>query len=382
MEIRIYWRILLRKWWVVIPTFLVTLTTTIVLTFTQMPVYETAATFIVTPNSSFDDVRSFVSGLDILSRRTEIATTYVEVVDSRQVRRAAAAELGLSSNQRRGLSVSAKLVPGTNVMEIAVQGNDPVLVRDFANAVGVQTIVFVQDLYEAYDLKPLDPATLPSYPIKPNKTLDLALGAAFGLVLGVGLAFLSEYLQAPLKDAGNLGILDNEIGVYTQRYFMQRLREEMGRAKRSNHPLSLALMDVDHLGVIDSSFPQIRSEALRKVAVLLRQHLHEEDIMARLSGSVFAFLLLDTPGEEAREILERLQTRMAWTPFEIERTGTKLNLVGAAGVVAYQHNGTSHNELLAQATRALQEAKVANLGKVYLQSEEENWNMDMRSGTE
>jgi diguanylate cyclase (GGDEF)-like protein len=382
MEIRIYWRVLLRKWWIVIPVFLVTLTATIVLTFTQPPVYTSTATFIVTPNTSFEDVRSFVSGLDILSRRTEIAATYAEVVLSRWIKEQAAAEFDLSSEQKKSLSVQSELRAGTNVMEITVEGNDPVLVRDFANMVGAKTMIYLEDLYEAYDLRPLDQATLPGSPVKPDKKLNLALGAICGLALSAGLAFLSNYLETPSGSLTNLGIFDDETGVYNRRYFLQRLREEMSRAKRNQYPLSVAVMDVDHLGSLASSSPQIRSEALRKVAVFLRQYLHEEDMMARLSGSIFAFMLPDTPGEGAKDALEKLQTRMAWTPFEIERTGIKLNLVGAAGVVAYQHNGTSHDELLANATRALGEAKVANHGKVYLESEGESWQTNIRSNGE
>lgn len=373
MEIRIYWRILVHKWWIVIPTFLVVLTTTIVLTFTQSPIYESIATFVVTPNTSFGDVKSFVSGLDTLSRRTEIATTYTEVAVSHLIEQEAATELNLSFDQRISLSVESKLRAGTNVMEITVQGSDPALVRDFANIVGTKTMVYVRDLYEAFDMKPLDDASLPHSPIKPNKKLNLALGGVFGLALGAGLAFLSEYLQAPLQSAASLSVLDGETGVYNQRYFMQRLREEMSRAKRNRYSLSLAVMDVDHLGAIDPSLPQVRGEVLRKVAVFLKQYLQEEDVMARLDGSVFAFLLPDMPGEEAKETLTKLQTRIAWTPFEVgERGGIKLNLVGAAGVVAYQHNGTSHDELLTKARRALQEAKVANHGQVCLLSGEES----------
>jgi diguanylate cyclase (GGDEF)-like protein len=382
MEIRIYWRILVHKWWIVIPVFLVTLTTTTVLTFTQPPVYTSTATFIVTPNSSFEDVRSFVSGLDVLSRRAEISTTYTEVASSRLVRREAAEELNLSSEQRKGFSVQSKLRAGTNVMEITVEGNDPVLVRDFANMVGAKTMIYLENLYEAYDLRPLDQAALPGSPIKPNKKLNLALGAICGLALSAGLAFLSNYLETPSGRGTSFGIFDDETGVYNRRYFLQRLKGEMSRAKRNQYPLSLAVMDVDHLGSLASSSPQIRSEALCKVAVFLRQYLHEEDMMARLSGSIFAFMLPDTPGEGAKDALEKLQTRMAWTPFEIERAGIKLNLVGAAGVVAYQHNGTSHDELLAKATRALEEAKVANHGKVYLEPEGESWHTNARSNGE
>jgi diguanylate cyclase (GGDEF)-like protein len=372
MELRIYLRILLRKWWIILPAFLITFTSTIVFTFTQAPTYEAVATFIVAPSSAFADVRSFTEGLERVSRRPEISTTYAEVAASRLIRREAAEELNLSQDQRQSLSVASQLVAGTNVIKITVEGGDPVLVRDFANVVGARTMAYVQELYEGYYMNPLDQASLPASPSKPNKKLNLALGTILGLALGGGLAFLSEYLQAPLESIANLGILDSETGAYNGRYFRQRLGEEMSRAKRNKYPLSVALMNVDQLDVMGTSFsPQDRSQALRKVALFLKQYLREEDILARLDGTIFAFLLPDISGKEARAIMEKLQTRIAWTPLEMEESGAKLNLSGAAGVVAYQSNGTGQDEFLAEADRALQQAEAGGHGKVCLLSESE-----------
>jgi diguanylate cyclase (GGDEF)-like protein len=370
MELKIYLRILLRKWWIVLPAFLIAFTATIVLTFTQAPTYRVTTTFVVTPNSSFEDVQSFASGLDMISRRDEIASTYAEVAASRLIKRAAADELNLSQDQRKRLSVESQVLAGTNVLKIVVEGSDPVVVKDFANMVGAKIIAYVRELYEVHDLRPLDQATLPASPVKPDKKVNLALGAILGLALGGGLAFLSEYLQAPLESMTNLGILDEETGAYNGRYFRQRLGEEMSRAERNKYPLSLAMMDVDHLEVMGTSYsPQVRSEALRKVAVFLKQYLRQEDVLARLDGTVFAFLLPDTPGEEAQAVMEKVQTRIAWTPLEMERSGIKLNLSTIAGVAAYSYNGTGQDEFLAKANRALQQAEAAGYGKVCLLSE-------------
>jgi diguanylate cyclase (GGDEF)-like protein len=370
MELKIYLRILLRKWWIVIPALLITFTSTMAFTFTQVPTYRATATFVVALTGSFEETWSFVDGLDTLSRQAEIANTYGKVATSRLIKQNAADALALPHNQREDLSVYSQLLQGTNVLEITVEGNDPALARDFANVVGDKTRAYVQELYETYDMRPLDQATLPASPIKPNKVLNLALGAILGLALGAGLAFLSEYLQAPLESMVNFGVLDDETGAYNKRYFKQRLGEEMSRANRNKYSLSLALMNVDQLEVMGtSSSPQVRSEALRKVAVFLKQYLREEDVLARFDKTVFAFLLPDMPGEKAKAVMEKLQTRMAWTSLEMEKSGVKLNLSGAVGVVAYQHNGTGQDEFLAGANRALQQAEAGGYGKACLLSE-------------
>lgn len=209
MELRVYLRLLINKRWVVLSPFLVTLALTAVFTFAQAPVYRSAATFVVRPNISSENPRDQVSGLEVLSRLTEIPSTYVEVANSRLIKQRAAEKLGVSSEQATSLSVQSRLLAGTNVLSIAVFGKNPTVVRNFADAVGDETAAYVQQLYEAYELAPLDRATLPAAPVKPNKWLNLALGACLGLALGAGLAFLAEYLQAPLEPATVSG-LDEE----------------------------------------------------------------------------------------------------------------------------------------------------------------------------
>lgn len=364
MELRVYLHMLVRKWWIVIPIFLITLTAIIVLTFTQTPTFETTATFVVTPNASFETIQSFVSGLDVLSRRAEIATTYAEIANSRWIKTQAADALGLSPAQRRSLSVNSQLVAGTNVIRITVTGSNPNLVRDLANMVGAQAMVYVQELYEVYNLLPLDEALRPSSPIKPSKLLNLALGAGLGLVLGVGLAFLAEYLQMPLETVTSLSILDSETGAYNKRYLLQRLQEEVSRAKRNNYPLALALMKIDHLEAVWTS-PQARSEALHKIVSFVKQYIRKEDVLARYDDKVFALLLPDMLQKDAQAIMEKLLTRIAWTPFEVERSAAKLNLTGSSGVVGYHRNGAGPDELLALASQALKQAELADYGSVF-----------------
>jgi protein tyrosine kinase modulator len=372
MELKIYLRFLLRKWWIVLPAFLIVFTSVVVFTLAQRPTFRSTATFVVSPSSSFQDARSFLSGLDVLNNKDQVVNTYAQVATSRLIRKQIAEALKLSPAQETSLIVESRLRAGTNVIEIAVEGNDPVLVADFANKIGEKTIDYVEKLYEVYDLKPLDQATPPTSPIKPDKKLNLTLGAVLGLALGVGLPFLVEYLHTPLVNMVNQGFLDGESGAYSLAYFAQRLGEEMTRAKRNNSPLSLALIDVDQLGALHTSLPpQFQSEALHKITAFLKQHLRGEDVMARLEGTVFAVLLPDTPQEQAKAAIEKLQTRMAWTAFEIENSSAKLNLSGVAGIVAYNFNGTGQTELLDKAKQALQQAEAAGFGKVITFSEDE-----------
>jgi diguanylate cyclase (GGDEF)-like protein len=368
MEAKLYLRILLKKWWIVIPTFLVTFTAGIVFAYTKTPVYSATTTYVVVPSSSFSNVKDFSSGLDMLGRRTEIANTFSEIASSRKIKKLAFSSLSLESDT--DYTVNSELLAGTNIIEITVDGPDALIARDLANTIGTTMEEYVQGLYEIFTLILLDEATTPRSPISPRRSLDLALAAVFGLVLGGGLAFLSEYLATPLSAAVGVSIIDDETGVYNKEYFLQRLTEEMVRARRNRYPLSLAMMQVDNLRLIKgANSGQVRAEILHQVAMLADQYLREEDIIAHLGDDTFAFLLPDTVGENAKAIMEYLQTRVAWTPFQSTLNPMKFNLKGVVGIATYDHNGTSRDELVAQASRALQLAGVDESGNIYLISE-------------
>ncbi len=201
MELKAYLRILRRKWWIVVPIFLVTLGLTILLTYSQPSIYQAVGTLIVRPGPEFTDARSQVTALDTLSNRAQIVATYAEIANSRLIRGQVATDLNLSPEQLRDVSVDAHAVAGTNLIEITVQGSDSEIAKDFANTIGAKTIDYVKSLSEVYELESLDEAVAPRSPSLPNRTLNLALGAILGLVLGAGLAFLVEYLQMPADTA-------------------------------------------------------------------------------------------------------------------------------------------------------------------------------------
>jgi diguanylate cyclase (GGDEF)-like protein len=367
MELKNYLRILLRRWRIFLPALAITLIATAILTLREPSVYQARTSFVVRLASFVRDDRSLVSGLETLSRRAEIATTFAEVGNSRLIRQQAGDILSLEPRQVRGLSVNARLIAGTNILEMSVQGTDRTLVAPFANAVGAVLISYTKNLYETYELETLDAAVEPNAPISPNRLLNLALGLLIGLVLASGLSFLAEYLQAPSAEASSLNILDPETGAYNRRYFMFRLRQEISRARRHDYPLSVALIDINHRGSLEGASLQVRREAMRRIVALLEPHLRDEDVMARFDDTVLALMLPDLSEAAAKEVVETLRARLGWAPLELD--SATLNVHGAAGVVAFSGNGMGHDELMLQATRALEDAENDTHGRVRVFSE-------------
>ena len=365
-----YLQILINKWWVLIPVFLITLTATIYLTFTEVPIYETSAKYVIDLNPAVvGDVKISISAVGLISSQEAIGGTYVEYASSRSVRAEAKEMLGdISTTDHR---ISSRVLAGTNVLEITVTGPNPTTASLLANAVGEVTIRRVSSSDEnqsLYVLTVLDEATVPTTPISPNVNQNLILGAVFGLVLGAGLALLAEYLTSNrLKEIIAMNIMDVETNALNKRYFLQRLNQEMIRAKRNQYPLSLALLKIEHLDVLEGpNNSLIRTEFLRQVVARLNQYLREEDLLAYMADDTFGILLLDTSGENAKSIIEYFQTRIAWTDFTSEISGIKLSLSSMAGIVSYNQNGVAQEEFLGQAERALRLAAVSEDGRTHL----------------
>jgi tyrosine-protein kinase Etk/Wzc len=62
----------------------------------------------------------------------------------------------------------------------------------------------IQEAGQKGNIKELDRAILPDFPIKPKKKLNILLGALIGLGFGIGLTFLLEYFDDSIKDPEEL----------------------------------------------------------------------------------------------------------------------------------------------------------------------------------
>jgi diguanylate cyclase (GGDEF)-like protein len=374
MELRKLMQVILRGWWLVVSALLVTVTSGLVFTYTRTPIYESTATFVVSPSRSLTEFSEFMRIVDSLSKREGVMTTYVTIVTSKTVLDASYEELELTQDQIDNLKVKSELIPSTNVIKITVESDNPLTAKTVADLVGQKTSEYIRNLYEPYDMKPLDPAFVPEEPTKPEKVENLILAAMLGLLVGVGSAFWLDHLRSSAETVANVNIMDADIGVYNQHYFLKRLGEELSRAKRHQHPFSLALMKIEDLEMISNMhLPHQRIDTLRRVALRLKQYLREEDLLARFAGDKFALLLPDTTSSDAKEILEKLQDRLAWDIFEVEAGGMKLNLTATSGVATYHHNGAGRDELLGNAEKALQSA---SSGRIYLYDENPDDTMD------
>ncbi len=102
----------------------------------------------------------------------------------------------------------------------------------------------------------------------------------------------------------HLSNIDGLTSLKNRRYFNDSLRKEIKVASRSQHNLSLLLIDIDHFKDINDLYGHLAGdECLRALSKLLVQQLKREtDIIVRYGGEEFAVVLPNIDGDTAESI--------------------------------------------------------------------------------
>jgi len=156
---------------------------------------------------------------------------------------------------------------------------------------------------------------------------------------------------------------DPKTGLLNAAAWQREADAEVARAVRSDTPLALLLVDVDHFKrVNDSHGHLIGDEVLRALAAELRQQVRESDVVGRFGGEEFTVLLPRTDGAGACGIAERLRTSAG--RLSVAAGDARINVTVSIGVAVLGRHGSDLFELLAAADVALYRAKDAGRDQV------------------
>lgn len=355
------------RWWLLLVPLTITILFTFYLTSRLTKIYETSSTYVIRPRSELILDDEFVKALDTVSRRIEINTTFAEVAQSDLIKDAAIAQLDLTKEERQKLSAGASVLAGTNILEINAQGKDPEIVRDFATAVGVETVNYVSELYDVFELEPLDKASIPEEPSSPDLLLNLVFAVIIGGVIGVGLVYASRYLNRSHEEFESINIIDPETGAYTKSYFNKRLHQEMSRGSQTKRPLSVSLIKLkfDNWAMGEVTQQEWIQE-MKSLRPFFNPYLRDEDILARYEIDTFGILLPGSGEESALKLMKNLRLEISSLKTENSVKHKNANVHGSIGLVTYVSNKmvTSGDELIGFANFALKNADTSSTGGI------------------
>ena len=105
-----------------------------------------------------------------------------------------------------------------------------------------------------------------------------------------------------------LALTDVLTGVASRRLLSEELPRELARARRTELPVALALIDLDHLGAFNLVSGEREGDRLiKETASLWRNELREVDLLARLGGGRFALVLPGCDLSAAIDVLDRVR---------------------------------------------------------------------------
>src|SRR5215208_975745 len=338
MEVKLYFRMLQRSWWIIVITMLATVVAALVAAYLTPPTYRATSRFIVSPSPSLiTGGNNLLNSLSTLDKRS-IITTYAEILNSQRIYVETLNLLQLNSVNLDNYSYSAVALPDANIIEFSVAGPDRDVVYTLTNGIGQHAVEYVHSLYQVYDLSVLDPAALPTIPISPQPVRSAGVALVVGLALGVVLALLRELVRTPIESFMHQRTLDDTSLALNRKAFEQKLSEI---SFASSQDFSLCVVHLNGLTEYVNVLPQSTLQRLfRGVTQVLKNQLRGNDIVGRWSELDFIVLLSETPGSAAMNTMERVRLALSY-PVNVDVSGEDLLLDPQIGIAEYRVGDTA-----------------------------------------
>lgn len=284
------------------------------------------------------------------------------VDDSRDVHRLLKARLrseGLeflsADDGPSGVAIAAEKQPSLILLDLDMPGRDGFEVlrdlKDCKETLSIPVIVLSgmqspQDKVTAFDLGAVD------YVTKPFDLAELRARVRSALRLHSLVKLLAQRAQ-----------IDGLTGLWNRAYFDRRWAEEFSRHDRYGHPLSLAMLDIDHFKSINDTYGHPAGDAvLQAIGRVLPRETRVNDVSCRYGGEEFAIIMPDTPPTDAEVICNRLREvirAVSW-PRHPERTVTvSIGLCGSA-----ERSSVGADQWIESADKALYAAKRSGRNRV------------------
>jgi diguanylate cyclase (GGDEF)-like protein len=169
---------------------------------------------------------------------------------------------------------------------------------------------------------------------------------------------LADDLEKANRSLAALATTDALTQVANRRHFEQRLADEFQRWKRYKHPLTLVMVDVDHLKKVNDTYGHpVGDKVLVHVAAAIRASTRSTDFVARFGGEEFAILTPETPATSADVVAERIRDTIAKRTAERAEPEGIPAVTASLGLASTDAEIESAEDLVRRADEALYRAK-------------------------
>ncbi|MGB5216918.1 MAG: GGDEF domain-containing protein [Smithella sp.] len=164
---------------------------------------------------------------------------------------------------------------------------------------------------------------------------------------------LQAQLRKTLKRETLRASTDRLTGLLNTGAFREQVEQEIRRAQRYKHPLSLAYIDLDNFKQINDLQGHARGDKLLKqVSETIANNIRKTDIAGRLGGDEFSICLPETDDEQVCTVIDKLVKAL---DTMIGQSGWQVT--ASIGVLTCTEISETYDELLGKADKLMYAAK-------------------------
>ena len=165
-----------------------------------------------------------------------------------------------------------------------------------------------------------------------------------------------------------LSTTDELTGLHNRKYLLERMEQEISRARRYGTALSVLLFDLDFFKVVNDIYGYEWGDVLlRSIADKLKQLIRKEDIITRYGDEEFVVVLPNTSDDNAFLFAERFRKdieRMEFIPAGEEERHPITISGGISTYPCFQDAEEDANTIIRYAEHALYNAKKRGKNKI------------------
>jgi diguanylate cyclase (GGDEF)-like protein len=165
-----------------------------------------------------------------------------------------------------------------------------------------------------------------------------------------------------------LAITDGLTGIFVRRHFIDRLSEEVDRARYFNTRVSFLMVDIDHFKLCNDKYGHLVGDmVLKEASSIMKKNLREIDIIGRYGGEEFSVILPETLKKDAAMVAERLRSSVEQT--KISAYDENIDVTISIGISTFPDDTDEPNQLIDKADQMLYKAKEQGRNRVVLYEE-------------
>lgn len=173
-----------------------------------------------------------------------------------------------------------------------------------------------------------------------------------------------------IKEMNDAAIKDELTGMFNRRYINERLKANINDSMINNKPLCVVMADLDFFKDINDNYGHVVGDwVLKDFAKILSTSIRSDsDWVGRYGGEEFLIVLMNTDGNNAFKVIEKIRKAVEEKIFDYQ--DVKIKITASFGAYSIINKAITIDELINEADKNLYLAKNSGRNKTIISHSE------------